>query len=41
MKKKDKDEKHDLNVAAAKIDEEEFAVIAKIPPAGRWVNIEL
>lgn len=40
LKKKDKDEKHDLKVAAAKIDEE-FAMTAEIPPGGRWVDIVL
>ena len=42
MKKKDKDEKHNPKVAAAKIEqEEEFAMTAKIPPGGRWDDIEL
>ena len=42
LKKKDKDEKHDPKVAAAKIEqEEEFAMIAKIPLGGRWVDLEL
>jgi len=42
LKKNDKDEKHDPKVAVAKIEqEEEFTMIAKIPPQGRWVDIEL
>ena len=40
LKKKDKDEKHDPKVATAKI-KQEFAMPAKIPPRGRWVDIEL
>ena len=40
LKKKDKDEKHDLNAAPAKI-EKEFTMIAKIPPGGRWDDLEL
>ena len=42
LKKKDKDEKHDSKVAAAKIEqEEEFAMTTKIPPGGRWADLEL
>lgn len=40
LKKKDKDDKHDPKVAAAKI-EEEFSMTVEIPPGGRWVDIEL
>jgi len=40
-KKKDKDEKHDPKVAGAKIEQEEFAMVAKISPGGRWADIEL
>lgn len=39
--KKDKEEKHDLKATPAKIEEEEFAMIAKIPPGGRWADLEL
>lgn len=41
LKKKDKDEKHDPKVAAAKIEEEEFAMTSKIPLGGRWADLEL
>lgn len=42
MKKMDKDEKHDPKVAATKIEqEEEFAMLAKIPPGGKRADIEL
>ena len=42
LKKKDKNEKHDPKVVAAKIEkEEEFTMTAKIHPGGRWANIEL
>ena len=41
LKKKDKDEKHDLKAAVAKIEEEEFAMTAEIPPRGRWADLEL
>lgn len=41
LKRKDKDEKHDPKVVAAKVEQEEFAMIAKIPLGGRWVDIEL
>ena len=42
LKKKDKDEKYDPQVAASKIEqEEEFAMATKIPPGGRLANIEL
>ncbi len=40
LRKKDKDEKHDPMVAAAKI-EEEFAMTTKIPLGGSWVDLEL
>lgn len=39
--KKDKDEKHDLKVASAQIKEEEFAMIAQIPPVERWGDLVL
>lgn len=40
LKKKDKNEKHDPKVTTAKIDqEEEFAMIVKIPSRGRWADI--
>ena len=41
LKKKDKDEKHDPKAATTKIDQEEFTMTPKIPPRGRWVDIEL
>ena len=53
LRKKEKDEKHDLKVAAAKIKEDEFSMtaakikndefsmIAEIPPGGRWADLEL
>ncbi len=42
LKKKDKDERHDPKVAAAKIkQEEEFVLTVKIPLGGRWDDIEL
>ena len=41
LKKKDKDEKPDPKVAIAKIEQEEFAMIAKIPPRRRWADLEL
>ena len=42
LKKKGKVEKHDPKVATAKIkQEEDFAMTTKIPPRGRWVDIEL
>ena len=41
LRKKDKYEKHDLKVALAKIEEEEFAMTTKIPPRERWTYIEL
>lgn len=40
LKKKDKDEKHDLKAAPTKI-EEEFAMIAQIPPGERWGDLVL
>jgi len=39
--KKDKDEKHDPNVAPAKMEEVEFAMTIEIPPRGRWADLEL
>ena len=41
FRKKDKDEKHDPQARAVKIEEEEFAMIAHIPPRGRWADLEL
>ena len=42
LKKKDKGEKHDPKVATAKIEqEEEFAMTTKIPPGGRWADLEM
>jgi len=42
LKKKDKDEKHDPKVAAAKIEqEEEFTMTTKLPPGGMCVDIGL
>ena len=41
LKKKDKDEKHDPKVAAAKIKKEEFAMKAHASPRGRWGDVEL
>ena len=41
LKKKDKDEKHDLKVAPVKIEEEEFAMTTEIRPGGRWADLEL
>ena len=41
LKKNDKDEKHDPKVAAAKIEQEDFAMTTKIPQEGRWADIEL
>ena len=41
LKKKDKDEKHDPQAKPARIDEEKFAMIAHIPPRGKWVDLEL
>lgn len=41
LKKKDKDEKHDPKATPAKIEEEEFAMTAEIPPRERWVDLEL
>ena len=40
LRKRDKDEKNDPKAAPAKI-EEEFAMIAMIPPGGRWADLEL
>jgi len=41
LRKKDKDEKHDPNATSAKIEEEDFSMIAEIPPGGRWADLEL
>lgn len=41
LKKKDKDEKHDLQAATTKIEEEEFAMIAHISPRENWGDLEL
>ena len=41
LRKKDTDEKHDSKAAPVKVKEEEFAMIAKIPPGGRWADLEL
>ena len=41
LKKKDKDEKHDPTVAAAKIEQDEFAMSAHASPSKKWGDIEL
>ena len=47
LRKKDKEEKQDQQVASAEIDrlssrlEEEFAMITDIPPRVRWGDLEL
>lgn len=41
LKKKDKDEKHDLKVAPMNIEEEEFTMTTKIALGGRWDDMEL
>ena len=41
LRNKDKDEKHDPQARAAKIEGEEFVVIVCIPPGERWVDLEL
>ena len=41
LKKREKDEKPELWVASTKIDEEESAMIAHIPPGGRWADLEM
>jgi len=41
LKKKDKDEKHDLKAGPLKIEEEEFSMTTEIPLGGRWVDLEL
>ena len=41
MKQKDKDEKHDLKAALAKIDEDEIAMGAHTSPGWKWGDIEL
>jgi len=39
--RKDKDEKHDMKVAPAKIEEEVFTMTAEIPPGGGWADLDL
>ena len=39
--KKDKNEKHDPQAATARIEEEEFAMIAHISPGENWGELEL
>ena len=39
LKKKDKDEKHDLQAATARF--EEFTMIARISPGENWGDLEL
>lgn len=39
LKKKDKDEKHDLKAASTNIDEDEFAMSAHASPGERWGDI--
>ena len=41
LKKNDKHEKHDLQAATARIEEEEFAMIAYISPGENWGDLEL
>lgn len=41
LRKKDKNEKHDLKAAPTKIKEEEFAMTVEIPLRRRWANLEL
>ena len=41
LKKKDKDEKHDPTVAAAKIEQDEFAISAHASLGKKWGDIEL
>ena len=41
LKKNDKDEKHDPKVAAAKIEQDEFAMSAHASPGEKWGDIEL
>ena len=41
LKKKDKDEKHDTQAATAKIEEEEFPMIADISLGVHWGDLEL
>ena len=40
LKKKDKDEKHDPKVAAARIEEDEVAMSAHASPSEKWGDIE-
>ena len=40
LKKKDKDEKHDLKAAPPNI-KEEFAMTTERPPGERWADLEL
>ena len=41
LRKKDKDEKHDLKVVVVKIEEDEFSMTVEIPLGGRWADLEL
>lgn len=41
LKKQDKDEKHNLTATSAKIEVDELAMIAQIPPWERWGDLEL
>ena len=41
LKKKDKDEKHDSKVAAAKIEQDEFAMSAHASRGEKWGDIKL
>ena len=41
LKKKDKDEKHDPTIAAAKITQDEFAMNAHASTGKKWGDIEL
>jgi len=40
LKKKDEDEKHDPKATSTKIEEEEFAMFAQIPPRERSCDLE-
>lgn len=41
LNKKDKDKKHDPKTASAKIEEDEFAMVAQIPPRDRSGDLVL
>ena len=41
LKKKDKDEKHDLTVATIKVEQHEFAMSAHASLGKKWGDIEL